>query len=94
MANLYIVFKEGAIYKPGTVLRKYDEGYCRQELKPYKPGRQTYQDAGFMIDHIKLNDYVIPLNKGIKWDVTSDGVFAHSDSKKVITDNGRILGSK
>lgn len=94
MAKLYIVNKQGALYKTGTVLRRYDDGYVRQELKPYgkNTGRMTFSDAGFQIDHAKLNAFVIPMNGKIQFEVTSDGTFA-LDNPYIITDNGRILGS-
>jgi hypothetical protein len=95
MAKLYIVQTQTAVYKPGTILRKYDDGYCRQQLKEYCPGKFTYEDVGFRIPHEELDKHVIPLGRGkIKWDNTSDGVFARSDSPGVLTDNGKIIGSK
>lgn len=52
----------------------------------------TFVDAGFMIDHEKLNDFVIPLGNRIKFEVTTDGTFA-LDQPLIKTDNGRMLGS-
>jgi len=96
MAKLYIINKEGALYKPGTILRRYDEGYVRQQLTPTKtdPSKYTYSDAGFTINHDKLDGYCIPANGKIQFEVTSDGVFAKDDQPHIITHNGRILGSQ
>ena len=96
MAKLYIVNKEGAIYKPGTILRKYDEGYQRQQMKQYKgveSGRFTFEDVGFIINHDVLDRFVIPMGGKVQFDVTGDGVFAKEGKGYVTDGHGKILGS-
>jgi hypothetical protein len=91
MAKLVIVNKQGALYKPGTILREYDEGYCRQQLTEVSPGRYTYEDVGFMIAHEKLSHSVIPIGKG-NWEFDNGNYYA-AGSANTITDNGRLISS-
>lgn len=92
MANLYIVKRPDGLYKTGTVLRRYDECYVRQQLKDVGGGKYTYSDIGFEIPHEKIDGWVIPLNGKLVFDQTSDGVFIHPDSPLVSTENGGITG--
>jgi hypothetical protein len=90
--KLVVVRRAGALYKTGTILKRYDNGYCRQELTEIRPGRFTYKDVGFLIAHEKLDPYVLPI-RGIQWENTADGPFV-PDQETVVSDHGMPLHSR